>query len=576
MGALAEEVKAKVNIVDLIGRYVALKPAGKSYKGRCPFHPDNTPSLVVSPEKGLWHCFGCGAGGDAIGFIMRVERLSFPEALSRLAQEVGIELSEVEEGRAPLLGACAAAAEYFSRALLSPEGRRAREYLLGRGIGEEEWRRFGLGYAPGAWGGLLRALGALGVEVLVEAGLVVAGERGYYDRFRDRVMFPIRDERGRPVAFAGRALSGEPKYLNVPNTPLFTKGSLLFGLDLAREAIRNRGAVLVEGYTDVIAFHSAGIEEAVGSMGTALTNDQARLLARHTDRVVIAYDRDAAGQASALRGMVILRGAGLAVKVAQLPPGEDPDSLVRRQGGEAARAAVEEARPFHRFFLEALAERYDLRSVEGKEGALEEAQALWPEIRSAPLRQELALGLAELLSLPEEEVRAALRGKRRPALGEEKEETLSQEELLLFFLLAGKLPAHGIADLEVKDFRPEYRPIVERWLKLHSEGKTPEVSELVSGLDPDSAAWVAKIALLPVSFCDEQRAVEDVLRRFVYFPRLEATLRELRERIDRAAAAGDEAEVARLSTEYQELCRRRVALLHAGKQTAGGSVVGQP
>jgi DNA primase len=575
MGALVEEVKAKVNIVDLIGRYVALKPAGKSYKGRCPFHPDNTPSLVVSPEKGLWHCFGCGAGGDAIGFIMRVERLSFPEALGRLAQEVGIEVRGVEEGRRPLLSAVAAAAEYFSRALLSPAGQGAREYLLGRGIGEEEWRRFGLGYASNRWDGLALALGALGVEVLVEAGLVVAGERGYYDRFRDRVMFSIRDERGRPVAFAGRALSGEPKYLNVPNTPLFTKGSLLFGLDLAREVIRNRGAVLVEGYTDVIAFHSAGIEEAVGSMGTALTTDQARLLARHTDRVVIAYDRDAAGQTSALRGMVILRGAGLAVEVAQLPPGEDPDSLVRRQGGEAARATVAEARPFHRFFLEALAERYDLQSVEGKEGALAEAQALWPEIQSVPLRQELALGLAELLSLPEEEVRATLRGKRRPALGEERKGA-SQEELLLFFLLEGKLPPQVIADLAVEDFRPEYQPIVQRWLKLHSEGKTPEASALISGLDPSAAAQVAKIALLPVSFCDEQRAVEDVLRRFIYFPRLEAALRELRERIDRAAAAGDGAEVARLSTEYQELCRRRVALLHAGKETAGGSTVGQP
>jgi len=556
------EVKSRVNIVELIGRYVTLKPAGKGYKGRCPFHPDDTPSLMVSPEKGLWHCFGCGAGGDAIGFLMRIERLSFPEALARLAQEVGVELRGGGV-RNELLVACAAAAEYFARELRAPAGKQAREYLLSRGIGEEEWKRWGLGYAPDRWDGLLKALARLGVDTLAELGLVVKGERGYYDRFRGRVMFTLRDDQGRPVAFAGRAL-GEagPKYLNVPNTPLFTKGTLLYGLDVAKEAIRRRGrAVLVEGYTDVISLHAAGFQEAVGSMGTALTEAQARLLARYTDRVVIAYDRDAAGSAASLRGMVILREAGLRVEVAQLPEGEDPDSLARGQGPEAVTEVLEGAKPFHRFFLDSLTERYDLATIEGKEGALAEAKELWPRIRSLPLREELARGLAELLSLPEEEVRVALRGRGRPVLRGPEEQGPEAEDLVLHFLLEGKLPEEAIPDLEVRDFRPEYRPIVERWLELWRAGEAPTAEELASELDPESQAHLARLSLLEVKFTDEARAASDALVHFLYLPRLERRLAELQEEITRAEAQGGEAELRQLEAEYQELCRRRLKLL---------------
>ncbi|MDY0392657.1 MAG: CHC2 zinc finger domain-containing protein, partial [Candidatus Bipolaricaulis sp.] len=206
-----EEVKARLNIVELIGRYIALKPSGQRFKGRCPFHPDDTPSLIVSPDKGLWHCFGCHAGGDAIGFLMKIERLSFPEALSRLARELGIEIRTAGgEGRAKLLQANEQAVQYFARELRRPSGKKARDYLLGRGLGEKEWERYKLGYAPEGWDGLLRALGQVGVDTLRDLGLVVAGERGYYDRFRDRVMFTIGDDQGRPVAFAGRSFAGDP------------------------------------------------------------------------------------------------------------------------------------------------------------------------------------------------------------------------------------------------------------------------------------------------------------------------------------------------------------------------------
>ncbi len=555
------EVKSRVDAVELIGRYVTLTPSGKGLKGRCPFHADSSPSLMVSPEKALWHCFGCGAGGDAIGFLMRVEKLDFAEALARLADEVGVELKG--QGRSSgLLEVCSEAESYFARTLRASGGRKARQYLVERGIAEEDWQRWGLGYAPPAWDGLLKALGGHGVETLVELGLVIQGKRGPYDRFRDRIIFPLRDPRGRVVAFAGRSFSEEPKYLNVPNTPLFTKGTLVYGLDAAVEPIRRQGrAVLVEGYTDVIGLHAAGIGEAVGSMGTALTEAQGRLLARYTDRVIIAYDRDAAGSAAALRGMVVLRSAGLQVEVAQLPPGEDPDSLVRSLGSAGARHVLDEARPFHVFFLDSLAERLDLDTLEGKEGALDETRALWKEIRSVPLRQEIARGLARLLDLPEEDVQGSLRSGRsrvRDAPESAEPGELGLEELLLHFLLSGKLSDSALAGLEVGDFCPEYRPIVDRWLELRRAGDTPTVEDLASELEPEAASRAARAALLDVHLRDEQRAVQDALNRFLHLPKLERRIKELSAAIAGAEAAGRREEVAELSREYQELCRKRL------------------
>lgn len=563
-GPEVEEIRSRINIVELIGRYVTLKPAGQSFKGRCPFHPDHTPSLHVSPDKGLWHCFGCQAGGDAIGFLMKVERLSFTEALARLAAELGIELRG-GEGKARLLQVNAQAAQYFARELRKPSGRKARDYLLSRGLGEKVWDRYGLGYAPAGWDGLLRALGREGVEALRDLGLVVPGERGHYDRFRDRVMFTIRDDQGRPVAFAGRSFSGDPKYLNVPNTALFTKGTLLYGLDLARDAIRTRGwAVLVEGYTDVISLQEAGIGEAVGSMGTALTDAQARLLARYTDRVIIAYDRDAAGEASTLRGLAVLRGAGLAVDVAVLPPGEDPDSLVRSQGAPAAREVLAAALPFHRFFVEALASRYDLTTVEGKEGALAETRAFWPEIRSLPLQHELARELSTLLSLREEEVWAYLRTKSTQALPKVEGARFGPEEHFLHFLLEGKIPDRVLEDLDLAEFSPEYRPVVAKWVELWHGGRRPTPSELAAELSPAEVPPLTRLALVEVPFSDEEQAVEDAVNRFLYLPRINRRLEELRRGLQVAEEATDTEAAMRIQEEVHRLCQERMRLLRRG------------
>ncbi|MEW6216195.1 MAG: toprim domain-containing protein, partial [Candidatus Bipolaricaulota bacterium] len=491
------------------------------------------------------------------------ERLSFPEALTRLAHELGIEIHAVGgEGKAKLLQVNQEAVQYFARELRKPSGNKARDYLLGRGVGEELWERYKLGYAPEGWDGLIRALGRVGLDTLGNLGLAIAGEKGYYDRFRDRVMFTLCDDQGRPVAFAGRSFAGDPKYVNIPNTSLFTKGTLLYGLDLARDAIRQRGrAVLVEGYTDVISFQVAGIEETVGSMGTALTEAQARLFARHTDLVVIAYDRDAAGEASALRGLVILRAAGLKVSVAVLPPDEDPDSFVRGQGADAAQAVLAAALPFHRFFVGALASRHDTGSVDGKEQVLVEAKAFWPEIRSVPLQHELARELAGLLSLREEEVWRYLRGEARPTLPQLERERIGPEEHFVHFLLEGKLPDRVLEDLDLTEFRPEYRPIVAKWVELWQGGKRPAADELASVLTPDQVSPLTRLALLEVPFSDAAQAVDDAVTRFLYLPRVNRRLDRAQKRLAEAEAVGDAEQVQRLNAELQALCQERIRLL---------------
>ncbi len=560
-GPEVEEVKSRLNIVELVGRYVALKPSGQRFKGRCPFHPDDTPSFTVSPDKGLWHCFGCHAGGDAIGFLMKIERLSFPEALARLARELGIEIRAAGgEGKAKLLQVNEQAVQYFAGELRKPSGNKARDYLLGRGLGEELWERYKLGYAPEGWDGLIRALGRAGLETLRDLGLVVSGEKGVYDRFRDRVMFTLCDDQGRPIAFAGRSLAGDPKYLNIPNTSLFTKGTVLYGLDLARDAIRTRGrAVLVEGYTDVISFQAAGVGEAVGSMGTALTDAQARLFARHTDRVVIAYDRDAAGEASTLRGLVILRGAGLKVEVAVLPPDEDPDSLVRTQGAAAAQDVLTRALPFHRFFIESLARRHDAATVEGQEQALAEAKSFWPEIRSIPLQHELARELAGLLSLREEEVWRYLKGESRWTLSKEEREKIGPEEVFLHFLIEGKLPDRVLADLDLAEFRPEYRPIVAKWVELRQEGEGPTADTLAGELSPEHISALTQLALLDPHCSDESQAIADVTDNFLAL-RLKRKLAEIERRARDAEARGETEEARRLFAEHHALKKQDPSL----------------
>jgi DNA primase len=552
-----QAIKERTDVVGLISRYVSLAKSGANFKGRCPFHKDDTPSMVVSAEKGLWHCFGCGEGGDVIAFLMKIERLSFIEAVGRLAAEVGMSFQASEDGeRQKLRQITADAAEYFASNLTeNPAGQKARAYLLERGYDEASWSRYGLGYALPGWDHLKRRFGPHhGEATLVELGLLVRGDENTYDRFRDRTIFPIHDLSGRPIAFGGRAFDGQPKYLNSPKTPLFDKGRLLYGLTWARDGMAaTRTAVLVEGYTDVLTLQLAGLTNCVGSMGTSLTQGQADLLKRFVDEVVISYDQDAAGGAAAIRGMQILRNSGLGVRVAQLPSGEDPDGLVRREGVAAMEAAVQAAIPFHRFFVDRVRSQHDSSTVRGKERILDEVREFYQAVRVPALREEVERQLADLLDLSIESVRREL--PRRPELhwsdrdAPETGEVWGEEEVLLALLLRGEIAWDRIAAVATPEaFSDENRPIVEALAS-----GVAELTALVDHLDQESSRRASFYALAPVRFSDTEKAVSDALARLVPLPEVEGRMRELARQLEEAAEASD-------WERWNELMEMKVAL----------------
>ena len=379
---LIDDIRAAVDIVDLVSRFVNLRKAGSHWKGLCPFHAEKTPSFTVNPQKGIFHCFGCGVGGDAFGFVMRQDRLSFPEAVRALAKSAGIALPEErgaqsgDSGREELLRVMDLAGRFYADTLWKAAGERARAYLGERGIDTGIARHFGLGYAPEGWESLLAVMKTEKVpeEALIATGLAVARENraGAYDRFRGRLLFPIRDLQGRVVAFGGRGFGDEqPKYLNSPETPLYTKGNLLYAADLARPAIQSQNrALLVEGYVDCIMAHQHGFTGTVAALGTAFTPAQLALLRRYCDEVVTFFDADAAGQKAAARAEELLEptgrgmawavnrsgafeGAGaLRVKVALLPAGHDPDTFLRTVGREAFTERIAAARSILSYSLD--------------------------------------------------------------------------------------------------------------------------------------------------------------------------------------------------------------------------------
>ena len=340
------ELRSAADIVEVIGEHTRLRKGGRSWKGLCPFHQERTPSFTVDREKGLYHCFGCGAGGDVIHFVRQMDRLDFPEAVESLADRFGVSIPRRAKGpredrRERLLDAVAAAQRFYAAELARP-GNPGEEYLKQRGVPEEVSRRLGMGYAPDSWDALARSLSpAFPEELLIEAGLLQPRPegRGAYDRFRNRLLFVLRDDRGRPVGFGGRALAPdqEPKYLNSPETPLFQKKRLLYGLSEARDAIRRRNrAVLVEGYFDHLGMLGAGIEETVASMGTSLTPEHAEKLRRLCEGVVVGYDGDAAGRAAARAALGLLLAQSLRVSVVRMPDDIDPYDLLREEGARGA------------------------------------------------------------------------------------------------------------------------------------------------------------------------------------------------------------------------------------------------
>jgi DNA primase len=469
-----QDLLNRVDIVEVVSRYVQLKKGGANYLGLCPFHSEKTPSFTVSPAKQFYHCFGCGAHGNAIGFLMAYASMGYVDAIKELASQVGM---QVPESRPPTpqeaarreretdLGTVMEKAMDFYRSELKKSAR-AIEYLKGRGLTGEIAARFRIGYAPDDWQGLKAAFSPYEDRALVEAGLVIENEDKRYDRFRDRVMFPIFNARGAAIGFGGRVLGeGEPKYLNSPETPLFEKGRELYGLVQARDAIRTAGyALVVEGYMDVVALAQYGIGNAVATLGTATTPVHVAKLLRLADELVFCFDGDAAGRKAAWRALEVslpLAPDAKPIRFLFLPEGEDPDTYVRKHGAEAFQRRVRETETLSQFLLAQLRAEGDLGSPEGRARFVSMAKPHVQKITAPALRLQLINEIAQLGRVAEGEIERLLELPQRPRFGRPApqrrsfEAPASLEWTLLTALLADLTLVEHIDPEQLATDRPE-------------------------------------------------------------------------------------------------------------------------
>ena len=439
-GSFAEKVKQQADIVRVIGEYVRLKKTGQNFTGLCPFHQEKSPSFAVHPVKQIYHCFGCGAGGDVFKFVQEMDKCPFPEAIRIVAEKSGIPVPRPRERspeehrenqqRSALVEMHREAAVFFARQLNEgQEGKIAAGYLEDRGLNREAITRFGLGWAPSSGDALLRYLKSRYQEKLLEAsGLFSRNESGrLYDRFRKRIMFPISNDSGKVIAFGGRAMGDDmPKYMNSPETPIYTKSNVLYHLDRAKEELRKSDfGVLVEGYMDAIAVARAGITNVVASCGTSLAEPQIKLLARFTHRVVVNYDPDTAGQVATERSLTLLLEKEFDVRVLALPGGADPDKFLKEQGAEAYRKLLAQAPPYLDYLI-GRARQMDRTTAAGKVAAL---NFLMPYVQRLPnrlLRSEWATRIASELRVDEPVLREAL----KRAANERRSEVKPRAELL--------------------------------------------------------------------------------------------------------------------------------------------------
>src|SRR6516164_6317606 len=422
-----EEVRQRADIVEVIGAHVRLKRTGRNFVGLCPFHQEKTPSFNVNPEKGFFHCFGCNAGGDVFKFLELHEKIGFQDAVRMLAQKFGVALPEPAEGdgddvrrdsalREGLLKAHEIALAYFKEQLASPAGGRARKQLVDRGVTPETIDQLGLGFAPNSRDGLKQRLLKQGFTqgVLLQGGLLVQRDGGdVVDRFRNRLMVPIYRDTGSVIAFGGRQMDqdqGGPKYLNSPETPIYSKGRVLYGLNLTKGPIRKVGfAVLVEGYFDFAQVYQSQAAPAVASCGTALTPQQAQLLRRFTSKVVLSFDPDAAGLGAAVRSCELLVAEGFDVNVVVLDKGEDPDTFIRRKGAARYRERLRGSRPYLEYLLDQAARGLDLEQDENRRQFLNKMLTVAARIPDAAARDQFADRVAHKARITEEVVRTEIR-----------------------------------------------------------------------------------------------------------------------------------------------------------------------
>ncbi|MBI3322756.1 MAG: DNA primase [Candidatus Omnitrophica bacterium] len=588
--AAVRDLQDRLSIVDVVGGYISLKKAGRNFKALCPFHPEKTPSFMIYPEKQFFICYGCGVGGDAIAFVMKHEKVEFAEAVELLAQKAGVEMPRASGGRPAkedreMYRAHEVAARFYRECLASEEGEAARAYLKKRGLPAAAWETFSIGCAPRRWDGLLTAAGKEGLPpaVLERAGLAIPRDekQGWYDRFRGRVIFPIADSRGRVIAFGGRTLEEDgPKYLNSPETELYIKGKVLYGLHLAAPEIRQKDfCIVVEGYMDMVMPFQHGFRNVVASMGTSLTDQQVRLIRRNTRNVVMVYDGDAAGESATLRGLDLLLEQEMRVRVAVLPGGSDPDSLIREQGPEKFAQALKQSQELFDYKLGRMTGKFNPAEVEGRVRICQEMLPTIKRVPNAIQRGEYVKRLAEALGISEQllwtemgRVKANAPWKPEgiakagapPALP-----AMTAEDLLVGLLLedprrveqvAGRLDPEKIRDPEV---RQVVSRLIERWNEGASGSDHRELLEAGPRGSGEPENRVYRWLAWADSMQEKERALDEVLERIqesgarARRERIMARLKEVRE-------LGDAEEEARLISELNQLIKNR----NAPKQAA--------
>ena len=576
-----EEVRQSADVVDIVSEYVTLKRSGQNYFGLCPFHPEKSPSFSVNSSKQIFHCFGCGVGGNVISFIMKIENLSFPEAVLFLAKKVGVNIplededTEASRQRMALYNVNQFAAEFFHNHLLkTPSAQKARDYIKQRGFSEAVVEKFQIGWSPESWESLIQAArqNGISIEKLKGAGLVLPNRQGgTYDRFRGRLIFPIHSTSGLIVGFGGRILENKPnapKYMNTPETLIYHKGKILYGLFQNREAIRRADrVVLVEGYADLISLVQFGIENVVASSGTALTENQAETLKRFTKKAVILYDGDLAGAHAALRGADILVKAGLQISVVLLPAGHDPDTYVREFGPEKMQALIDEAQDLIDFKIFAYSSGKSLDTPQNKSELLHQIAGTLVNISDDVLRNLYGQRVASKLGVPENIVFREIAGFKAVKSGGKRESLhvpqssqkgvrfLAERDLVRIGvehpeMLSFVFQSLSLEELKYPEFQRIFKVIFQHYQR-NEEIVFQEIFDLVE--DTEMQAMLAKM-----SFEREEEISEKDLRIWTEDCLATIKLAELRRQIDevrqaiRQAQAGGE-DLTELSRKYLKL-----------------------
>jgi len=573
------QIQDRIDIVEIVSAHVSLRRSGKNFKANCPFHQEKTPSFMVNPDKQIFHCFGCGAGGNVFSFLMKIEKKDFLEVVEMLADRAGIEIPkdktvspQIAERTAGLVKAQRLALEFYHQFLLHrDEASIARAYLKKRVLTATTVSEFKLGFAPEAWESLTQVLKKELPETLLEkSGLVLPRKEGgsFYDRFRKRIIFPILDSKGVCIAFGGRVIDDSlPKYLNSPETELYTKGRHLYGLYQARTAIRELdAAIVVEGYMDVIGCVQGGVQNVVASLGTALTPEQVRLVKRHTKNVFILYDADKAGEMATQRGLELFLEEDMDIKIVRLPEGHDPDSFIREIGVEAFRKALDGAQTLFEYRLALLKQKYGTATLEAKVKIANEMVRLFAKVRNEILLSAWTQELARELKLSEEALKAELNKSkeisekfRRPApdaIKWQAQETRPVETILLgLFLERADFWHSAKMSLSLEDFEnPSIRKIVAHFFDLNEPSEAPSVAHLINFYkhEPSIVQVLTQASAQAEHVPDKVKAFDDCVL-WIKRSRIHQNRQRLQFEIEEAQKSGDQNRIQQLLRDFSEL-----------------------